>query len=47
MFAGRAARENWGNGSNTVCVACILAPSGKPTRIPFVVEILSVGSVGA
>ena len=42
MLARRAAREIWGNRSSAVCVACILAPLGKPTRMPFEVEILLV-----
>ena len=37
--------ESLGNGSSAVCVACILAPLGKPTRMPFEVAILSVQGV--
>ena len=39
------ARESWGRGSSAVCVACILTPSGKSTRLPFVVASLSVQGV--
>ena len=37
--------ESLGNGSSAVCVASILAPLGKPTRMPFEVAILSVQGV--
>ena len=45
MLAWWAARESWGNGSSAVCVACILAPLGKLTRMPFEVAILLVQGV--
>ena len=45
MLARRVARESWGDGISAVCVACILAPLCKPTRIPFVVAILLVQGV--
>ena len=45
MLVRRAARESWGNRSSAVCVSCILAPSVKPTRMPFLVASLSVQGV--
>ena len=45
MLAWQEAREIWGNRSSVVCVVCILAPSGKLTRMPFVVASLSVQGV--
>ena len=47
MLVRQAARESWGNGISLVCVYCILAPSGKPTMMPFVVASLSVQGVFA
>ena len=45
MLPRQASRESWGNGSSAVCAACILAPSGKLTRVPFVVARLLVQGV--
>ena len=45
MLARWVARGSWGNRSSAVCAACILAPLGKPTRMPFVVEIFLVQGV--
>ena len=42
MLAQRWAKETYGNRISAACVACILAPLGKPTRMPFEVMIFSV-----
>ena len=41
----RATRGIWENRSSAVYVACILAPLGKTTRMPFKVAIVSVQGV--